>query len=62
MSDEEEVVDPKIKLEEKCASTASCARLMVAYQQCAERVRSAPRFPQPPSRQSVNELVPCRRP
>jgi len=40
MSDEEEVVDPKIKLEEKCASTASCARLMAAYEQCAERIEA----------------------
>lgn len=38
MSDEEEAVDPKIAADEHCAKTLSCAKLLVEYEKCAERI------------------------
>ena len=39
MSDEEEeVVDPKITETAKCEKSASCAKKLVAYEHCAERI------------------------
>ena len=41
MSDEEEeVVDPKIAQDEKCGKTASCAKILAAYDACAERIEA----------------------
>eukprot|EP00316_Scyphosphaera_apsteinii_P014411 CAMPEP_0119308720 /NCGR_PEP_ID=MMETSP1333-20130426/12314_1 /TAXON_ID=418940 /ORGANISM="Scyphosphaera apsteinii, Strain RCC1455" /LENGTH=69 /DNA_ID=CAMNT_0007312555 /DNA_START=17 /DNA_END=226 /DNA_ORIENTATION=+ len=38
--DEEEVEDPKVAVDAKCAATLACAKLMVVYEQCAERIES----------------------
>ena len=40
MSDEEdeEVVDPKVATGEKCANSSKCSRLLVHYEECAERI------------------------
>ena len=39
MSDEEEeVVDPKITETAKCEKTQACAKALVAYEHCAERI------------------------
>ena len=40
MDEDEEVVDPKAKLDEKCLATPSCAKLLVAYERCAERIEA----------------------
>ena len=38
--DEEEVVDPKLAADEHCAKTDKCARLMVEYEKCSERIEA----------------------
>ena len=37
MADDEEV-DPKKMVDDKCAKTIACAKLYVAYETCAERI------------------------
>jgi len=39
MSDEEEeVVDPKESVDTKCKATKECAKLLIAYEACSERI------------------------
>ena len=41
MSEEEEdPVDPKGPESERCTKTAACAKMLVVYEQCAERIES----------------------
>lgn len=40
MADEEEVPDPKLVADEKCAKTMPCARLYVEYETCASRIEA----------------------
>ena len=38
--DEEEVSDQKPSIEAKCQATTKCARLLVEYKACAERIEA----------------------
>ena len=36
--EEEEVVDPKAEVNEKCSKSLACTKLLVQYEKCAERI------------------------
>ena len=41
MSDDE-VVDPKVAIEEKCTNGSTCGKLLVEYERCAKRIENKP--------------------
>eukprot|EP00325_Prymnesiales_sp_UTEX-LB-985_P008995 CAMPEP_0174714196 /NCGR_PEP_ID=MMETSP1094-20130205/17102_1 /TAXON_ID=156173 /ORGANISM="Chrysochromulina brevifilum, Strain UTEX LB 985" /LENGTH=69 /DNA_ID=CAMNT_0015913501 /DNA_START=26 /DNA_END=235 /DNA_ORIENTATION=+ len=38
--DEEETVDPKTQLDANCSAKLDCAKALVAYERCAERIEA----------------------